>query len=152
MANTFTLNNATYIANKNYSFCVRQTTEGNTRIKKAEFLEAQAEYEKATKGQNTSEKCLAAMPAKYTATVNKKGHILIQGANKRTLCRIRPLKDGMYIFPGKDLKATRTDWEYHKGWANEYTLKVSTWAEAEAIIDAPIPEPEKKKETAEAES
>ena len=109
-----------------------------SKTTKAELIEALSkilETAPVTKAHPTADDCLAKMPEGYNRRVNAKGHILIQNDDGTTICRIRPLKNGMYIFPGKALKATRTDWDYHKGWANEYSLKVATWDEAIAIIE-----------------
>lgn len=88
------------------------------------------------KAPTVAEKCLAAIPQGMKYRTNAKGHIFIQDTSGSTVCRIRALKDGMYIFPGKALKATREDWEHHPGWINEYAMKVGDWAAATKIIEA----------------
>lgn len=84
----------------------------------------------------TADAFLAAMPTTYIFRTNNKGHILISKAegDKTAYARIRPLKDGAYIFPGKELKATREDWEFHEGWANEYALKAKDWTEVAEVL------------------
>jgi hypothetical protein len=159
---TFTYNNATYTANDTFSTCFMTVGDTKTRIKKAEFQAAQAEYELEQAMKNptpdtpeqdapaetpkakthpTADAFLAKMPTGYIFRTNAKGHILISKAegDKTAYARIRPLKDGAWVFPGKELKATRTDWEYHKGWANEYALKAADWDEIKNIV---FPEPE----------
>ena len=42
---TFIYNNATYTANDTFSSCYKEENGEKTRIKKADFLAAQAEYE-----------------------------------------------------------------------------------------------------------
>lgn len=93
--------------------------------------------EKKAKTHPTADAFLKDIPETYIFRTNAKGHILISKAegDKTAYARIRPLKDGAYIFPGKELKATRTDWEFHKGWANEYALKVSNWDEVTAVLN-----------------
>lgn len=86
----------------------------------------------------TADAFLARIPKDtYIFRTNNKGHILISKADgdKTAYARIRPLKDGAWIFPGKELKATREDWEYHKGWANEYALKVTNWDEVATVLN-----------------
>lgn len=94
--------------------------------------------EKKVKGHATADKFLALIPKDtYIFRTNNKGHILITKADgdKTAYARIRPLKDGAWVFPGKELKATRSDWEYHKGWANEYALKVANWDEVAKVLN-----------------
>lgn len=89
-----------------------------------------------TRKHPTADAFLANIPATYIFRTNAKGHILISKAegDKTAYARIRPLKDGAYIFPGKTLKATRSDWEHHEGWANEYALKVANWDEVATVL------------------
>lgn len=96
----------------------------------------EAPAEKKAGTHPTADAFLAKIPATYIFRTNKKGHILISKADgdKTAYARIRPLKDGAYIFPGKTLKATRSDWEFHEGWANEYALKVGDWAEVAEVL------------------
>ena len=94
--------------------------------------------EKKEKKHPTADAFLAKIPADtYIFRTNKKGHILISKVegDKTAYARIRPLKDGAYIFPGKELKATRSDWEFHAGWANEYALKVKDWDEVAQVLN-----------------
>lgn len=96
----------------------------------------EAPAEKKERKHPTADAFLAKIPATYIFRTNNKGHILISKADgdKTAYARIRPLKDGAYIFPGKTLKATRSDWEFHEGWANEYALKVGDWAEVAEVL------------------
>lgn len=99
---------------------------------------AEPKTKKKAKGHATADKFLALIPKDtYIFRTNNKGHILIIKADgdKTAYARIRPLKDGAWIFPGKELKATREDWEYHKGWANEYALKVANWDEVAKVLN-----------------
>lgn len=151
-SDNFTFNSKAYVHNG-----TRYTEDGKL-IKKADYMaiaaEAQIEHDLAEAQKNpepaeteapaekkdrkhpTADKFLETIPAGYIFKVNAKGHILISRAegDKTAYARIRPLKDGAYIFPGKDLKATRSDWEYHKGWANEYALKVATWDAIDKVL------------------
>lgn len=96
----------------------------------------EAPAEKKASTHPTADAFLAKIPATYIFRTNNKGHILISKADgdKTAYARIRPLKDGAYIFPGKTLKATRSDWEFHEGWANEYALKVGDWTEVAEVL------------------
>jgi len=90
----------------------------------------EAPAEKKERKHPTADAFLADIPKdKYIFRTNAKGHILISKVegDKTAYARIRPLKDGAWVFPGKELKATRSDWEHHEGWANEYALKVENW-------------------------
>lgn len=111
----------------------------------SETPEAPAQETPETSAQETTKKerkhptadaFLKDIPETYIFRTNNKGHILISKAkeDKTAYARIRPLKDGAYIFPGKELKATREDWEFHEGWANEYALKVSNWDEVATVL------------------
>lgn len=155
---TFTLNEKTYAKNDKAPY---YTCDGKS-IKKSDFEAAEVEakteadlkaaqakapktpdtpapeapVEKKERKHPTADAFLAKIPTGYIFRTNAKGHILISKAegDKTAYARIRPLKDGAYIFPGKDLKATRSDWEYHKGWANEYALKVETWDAIDKVL------------------
>lgn len=103
---TFTYNNATYTANDTFSTCFMTVGDTKTRIKKAEFQAAQAEYEldqamknptpdtpeqdapaetpAAEKAETpkerkhpTADKFKATIPEGYRFEVNNKGHIRI---------------------------------------------------------------------------
>ena len=148
----FTFNDKTYAHNG-----TRYTEDGKL-IKKADYtaiaIEAKTEFdltqaqenpapetseepaEKKERKHPTADKFLETIPEGYIFRTNAKGHILISKAegDKTAYARIRPLKDGAYIFPGKELKATRSDWEYHQGWANEYALKVATWDAIDKVL------------------
>lgn len=149
----FTFNGKTYAHNGS------RYTEDGKLIKKADYLviaeeaktefdlveaqknpapaEADAPAEKKDRKHPTADKFLESIPKTYIYRTNAKGHILISKAeeDKTAYARIRPLKDGAYIFPGKELKATRSDWEYHKGWANEYALKVNDWDAVAKVLN-----------------
>ena len=114
-----------------------ETTEPEAPVEEAPAEPtAEAPAEKKAGKHPTADAFLAAMPTTYIFRTNKKGHILISKAedDKTAYARIRPLKDGAYIFPGKELKATREDWEFHEGWANEYALKAKDWTEVAEIL------------------
>lgn len=98
----------------------------------------EATAEKKEKKHPTADAFLAKIPADtYVFRTNKKGHILIskKEGDLTAYARIRPLKDGAYIFPGKELRGTRSDWEVHPGWANEYALKVKDWDEVAQVLN-----------------
>ena len=150
----FTFNNKAYTKTSNPT----RYMEDGKLIKKANYMtiaaEAQIEFDLTQAQQNpapetpeapaekkerkhpTADKFLESIPETYIYRTNAKGHILISKAegDKTAYARIRPLKNGAYIFPGKDLKATRSDWEYHKGWANEYALKVADWDAVDKVL------------------
>ena len=106
-----------------------QTKEERPADDTPDTPDAPAEEKKERK-HPTADAFLANIPKdKYIFRTNAKGHILISKVegDKTAYARIRPLKDGAWVFPGNELKATRSDWEFHEGWANEYALKVSNW-------------------------
>lgn len=168
---TFTFNNTEYKTNETTYWARVIDAEAGTveRMKKADFEAIRAQYEESLKTQEdtnaeqnepeapvaeapkkerkhpTADAFLAAIPKDtYIFRTNAKGHILISKAegDKTAYARIRPLKDGAYIFPGKELKATRSDWEHHEGWANEYALKVANWDEVAEVLKLTPAEPE----------
>lgn len=157
MKTTFNPDNFTF-NNKAYTKSGTRYMEDGKLIKKANYMaiaaEAQIEHDLAEAQKNpapvetdtpaekkerkhpTADKFLESIPETYIFRTNAKGHILISKAegDKTAYARIRPLKDGAYIFPGKELKATRNDWEFHKGWANEYALKVADWDAVDKVL------------------
>lgn len=167
---TFTLNNVTYTANDTFSTCFKIEGETKTRIKKADFQTAQAEYdleqalqaepnpapetsdtpeapaEKKEKTHPTADKFLATIPEGYIFKVNNKGHIRIfkseEDKDGGCYCKLNPLKDGVWVLPRKDLKTARPDiaWEEKEGWSSKYAYKAKDWNEAQEIIFG-TPEP-----------
>ena len=160
---TFIYNNATYTANDTFSSCYKEENGEKTRIKKADFLAAQAEYEleealkkdtpethddptpetpaePKVKTHPTADTFRASIPEGFIFKVNAKGHIRVfkseDDKDGGCYCKLNPLKDGVWVLPRKDLKAARPDiaWEEKPGWSSPFAYKAKDWAEAQEII------------------